>query len=62
VDIGAILAEAAHRLSGAIAPKRVAGDPGGGALRRSEGRCCHSELSVVKTVMMSSTPREIPPL
>src|SRR5262245_42051165 len=29
---------------------------------RSEGRCPHSDASVVKTVMTSSTPREIPPL
>jgi hypothetical protein len=31
------------------------------ACRRSDGRCCHSEASVVSTVMMSSTPRETPP-
>jgi hypothetical protein len=29
--------------------------------RRSAGRFCHSEASVVRTVMMSSTPREMPP-
>ena len=28
---------------------------------RSDGRFCHSEASVVSTVMMSSTPREMPP-
>src|SRR5262249_47234105 len=29
---------------------------------RSDGRSCHSEASVVRTVIMSSTPREMPPL
>ena len=32
-----------------------------GLSSRSDGRCCHSEASVVSTVMMSSTPRAMPP-
>src|SRR5471032_524947 len=38
------------------------GAEAGSLSTRSDGRFCHSEESVVSTVMMSSTPRAMPPL
>src|SRR5262245_51982891 len=48
------------KTSSATTSNQLAGSGAGWLSSRSEGRFCHSEASVVRTVMMSSTPRVMP--